>query len=480
MTRKTTIPRAHSLQPNENISFPIGTVLTVKNYYLQLDLHGLFSRFKKRGIDINSLLQSLIAYRLTENLSITRGADWINRNEVLEIFDLKTFEQRTLYRLLETLGDNKDEIILELQDRIFTIFEFEHTNVNLDWTSLVLHGKKCRLGKRGYSRDYRPDKKQITIGLAELAAPINIPIGITVREGNVNDQVHFVETFNQVKDRLKKGSLVVIDQGANRKENLDLIESHQLKYVTARKLNKSDEKTWIKSFDKTKAELVDEENGVYGLIRKFPSRTNYLFFSEKLYHDKIESKLRKVDRLFAEAEMIQKSLEKGKGLPKRFRITNPLVNCDYSYQTRLDQIDEEQAKEILKKACITGKEGFFCLVSNKDLTRSEVLEIYRQKDSIEKIFCSLKNEIDIKPLRVWTVSAIYGALIVGFLAQLFMALIRFEHEELKHTSIKFIRYSIMSLTVTVEKQKGKLRRVIYSNFDAISTWILGINQKNPG
>ncbi len=480
MTKKTTFPRAPSLQPNENISFPIGTVLTVKNYYQKLDLHCLFKRFKKHGININSLIQSLIAYRLTENLSITRGADWINRKEVLEIFDIKGFEQRTLYRLLEILGDNKDEIILELQDRIFDIFEFEHTDVNLDWTSFVLHGKKCRLGKKGYSRDHRPDKKQITVGLTELAAPINIPIGITVREGNINDQVHFVDTFNQVKDRLKKGSIVVIDQGANRKENLDLIESHNLKYVTARQLNKSDDKTWIKSFDRTKAELVDEEDGVYGLVRKFPSRTNYLFFSEKLYHDQIESKLRKVDRLFAEAEAIQKSLESKRGLPKKYRINNPLVDCDYSYQTKLDQMDEKQAKEILKKACITGREGFFCLVSNKDLTLSEVLKIYRQKDSIEKIFSSLKNEIDIKPLRVWTNSAIYGALIVGFLAQLFMALIRFEHEELKHTSVKFIRYSIMNLTVTAEKPKGKLRRVIYSNFDPISTRILGINQGKAG
>ena len=91
---------------------------------------------------------------------------------------------------------------------------------------------------------------------------------------------------------------MVIDQGANRKDNLERIEAHKLKYVTARQLNTSDDKTWIKSFDKTKAELVDERYGVYGIKRKFPSRINYLFFSEKLYNDQIESKLRKVDRLF--------------------------------------------------------------------------------------------------------------------------------------------------------------------------------------
>ena len=466
--------------PNENISFPIGTVLTVKNYYRKLDLHSLFKPFKERGIDLNSLIQSLITYRLTENLSISRGADWINRKEVLEVFDLEKFDQRTLYRVLPILGENKDEIMLGIQDRIFKTFEFESTDTNLDWTSIVLHGTKCRLGKRGYSRDHEPGKKQITVGLAELAAPLNIPIGMTVREGNVNDQVHFVDTFNQIKDRLKKDSVLVIDQGANRKTNLDLIEAHNFKFVTARKLNKSDDQTWIRSFDKKKAELVDEKNGVYGLVREFPSRTNYLFFSEKLQHEHLEAKFRKVDRLFHEAEAIQKSLESKRGLPKRYRLDNPLVECEYSYQTKLGMMDETQAKKVLKKACITGREGFFCLVSNKDLTLSRILKIYRQKDSIEKIFNSLKNEIIIKPLRVWSTAAIHGALIIGFLAQLFMSLVRFEQQELKHTSVKFIKYSIGSLTVTVEKRKGKLRRLIYSNFDTISTQVLGLNQAKVG
>ena len=69
---------------------------------------------------------------------------------------------------------------------------------------------------------------------------------------------------------------------------------------------------------------------------------------------------------------------------------------------------EEEAKFILKKASITGREGFFCLVSNKDLTLKEALETYRKKDSIEKQFHALKNEIDIKPLRVWSVNSING------------------------------------------------------------------------
>jgi transposase len=420
------------------------------------------------------LIEGLLSYKLTENLSIVKASDWLNRAEVLETFDIQGFEQKTLYRVLSILGENREEIMMSLQDRLFETYDFEHTNINMDWTSIVLHGEKCPIAKYGYSRDHRPDKKQITVGVSELAHPINVPIGMTVGEGNVNDQVHFTDTFDQVKERLSEGSLVVFDQGANRKKNLDRIEACNMKYVTARQLNKSDDATWIKSFDKTQAELVNEQDGIYGLKKIFPSRTNYLYFSEKLFHEHMESKLRKVDRLFDEADSLQKSLEKNRRLPKRYRINNPLIDCEYSYQTKLALIDENHAKEILKKACITGREGFFCLVSNIDLTLSEALRIYRQKNSIEMIFDSLKNEIEIKPLRVWTDISIYGALIIGFIAQLIMSLIRFESEELKHTSVKFIKYSLMNLTVTIEKENHGLRRVIYSNFDAISSKVLGI------
>ncbi|GBE53901.1 transposase DDE domain protein [archaeon BMS3Bbin15] len=473
---QTTKLRTEVIIPNNNISFPIGTVLAVQKYYQRLGFSKIFGKHKKRGRDINSLIEALLSYKLTENQSITKGADWINRDEVLDIFNLEYFEQRTLYRVLETIGENYEEIIADVQDMLFEIFDFEHTDINMDWTSFILYGDKCPLGKYDYSRDHRPDKKQLTIGLSELSSPINVPIGMTVREGNVNDQIHFNDTFNQVNHRLRKGSMIVLDRGGNRKENLERIENSKLKFLTARQLNKSDETTWLKNFNKSEAELVDERYGVYGLKKKFPSRINYLFFSEDLYEKQIESKLRKVERLFIETENIQQSIENNRKLPKKYRINNPLVECEYSYQTKLATLSESEAKNILKKASITGREGFFCLVSNKNLTLQEALVIYRQKDSIEKIFNSLKNEIEIKPLRCWSDMSIYGALIIGFIAQLFISLIRFEHPELKHTSPKFIKISLMNLTVTVEYKKSGAKRHIFSNFNPLSQVILGQNQ----
>jgi len=129
---------------------------------------------------------------------------------------------------------------------------------------------------------------------------------------------------------------------------------------------------------------------------------------------------------------------------------------------------EDDALRILNKAVQTGREGFFCIVSSENLTLQEALVTYRKKDSIEKIFNSLKNEIEIKPLRVWSDSGIKGAIIIGFIAQLFVSLMRYEVKKVAHTSTKFIRRSLMNLTVTVEFRKDGRKRWIYSNFDAIN------------
>ena len=52
---------------------------------------------------------------------------------------------------------------------------------------------------------------------------------------------HFAETYDQIRDRLKPGSLITFDKGANSKTNIDLILADKMKYLTSKKLNKSDD-----------------------------------------------------------------------------------------------------------------------------------------------------------------------------------------------------------------------------------------------
>jgi len=462
--------RTKQIETNNNISFPIGTALAVKKYSSKLDFERIFSKFKQKGISLFNLVEALITYRLTENQSLSRGSDWINRAEVLEEFSLSSFEQRTLFRAIELIGDNYEEVILDIQDALFSQYDFSHTDVNMDWSSLILWGDKSNLGKYGYSRDHRPDKKQITFGIAELRKPINIPIGLTIAKGNLNDQNHFQITFDQIKERLKIGSNIIFDKGANSKNNINSILANKMRFLTAKKLNTSDD-ILIKKFWNSKPELVDSEQEIYGIKQEFPSRTNYLFFSKHLQVEQLESKMRKASKYFREAQEIQKSLDSNKKLPKKYQVNNPLVDMKYSFQTKLSFLSEEQAIDCVKKASINGREGFFCLNSSENLTLKEALFLYREKDSIEKIMQSLKNEISIKPLRVWRDESICGALLIGYLAQLIISLIRYDYEELKNSSTKFIKISLSNLTVTIEMLGNRRKRRIYSNFDPINELI---------
>ena len=467
--------RTEYLEHTDNITFPIGTAIAVKKYSQKLDFEQIFSRFKRRGVDLHHLIEALITYRLTENESICRGSDWINRPHVLNEFHLDEFEERTLFRALETIGANHEEIILLLQKSIFSQYEFPHTDVNLDWTSFVLWGNKAELGRYGYSRGHRPDKKQITVGISQLRAPMNIPIGLTVQSGNVNDQKHFKTTFEQACSVLKEGSTVVFDKGGQSKDNLDLVLAHKMKYLSAKKLNLSDDKR-IKSFVASAHNCVDTEKQIYGEIIEYPSRIDYFFFSKQLQQDQIEAKLRLAERKLEEAKEIQHALTKGKSLPKRFLLNNPLVKITYTYQTQLTELTETQARKLVQAASITGREGFFCLVSSEKLTLSEALKIYRMKDSIEKLFQSLKNDIDIKPLRVWTTKSLCGAILVGFLAQLIISLMRYDYEALRNIAPKFIKISLMNLTVTIEIEKSGSNRSIFSNFDPVNERVCCQNQ----
>ena len=160
------------------------------------------------------------------------------------------------------------------------------------------------------------------------------------------------------------------------------------------------------------------------------------------------------------------------GMNSNKNITFP-IGTAVTVQKYSEKLDFENIFGKYKKK---GREGFFCLTSSEDLTLEQALETYRKKDSIEKLINSLKNEIEIKLLRLWTEKSIYGALIIGFLAQLIMSLIKYDYKELKKTSVKFIKISLMNLTVTVEFLKNKEKKYIYSNFDPINELILAQNQ----
>jgi transposase len=463
--------RTTLLTPNENKSFAIGTVLLVDDWYERLGLPGIIGRHKRKGIDLDALVRGMLAYKLGENFSVFRAGEWIGSPAVLEHYELEPFNSRALYRAVELLGQQRERIVLELQDAILRLCDLPSTDIVLDWTSLVYYGDEPRLAKYGYSRDHQPGERQLTLGVAQLAPPYNIPVGMTVEAGNVNDSDHFRRTYRQVRRVLMDGSLLVFDKGANAKVNLVAIENDGHDYLTSKKLNKCDDKVF-QSFDPRKWQLIDAEEGTYAFVQRFPSRVNYYFFSSKLKEDHEASLRRLAERKLEEAKTIQRSLDGGKGLPKRFCLRNPLVDVSYEYQTKLTRMDEEAALRFLVEELRTGREGYFCLTSNRDMPPAEALARYRAKDAVEKLFHSLKSEIEVRPIRVWSEDAVFGVLLLGFIAQLMICLTRLTVEPARTVATKFIASSLEKLTVTVVATEDGRKRRFYSNFDPMNQAIL--------
>ncbi|NMG83490.1 MAG: hypothetical protein GIS02_04705 [Methanosarcinales archaeon] len=142
--------------------------------------------------------------------------------------------------------------------------------------------------------------------------------------------------------------MVVFDKGAHSKENIGLVLADKMKYLTAKKLNKSDDKR-IKEFDKSKAELIDAEKGIYGIKYVKPSSIDYFYFSETLQKQQLEATARKALRKLQEAKEIQTSIDRNKQLPKKFRVNNVLIDVTYSYQTKLEELKRRRGVETCRK-----------------------------------------------------------------------------------------------------------------------------------
>ena len=99
--------------------------------------------------------------------------DWIRRTALADILDVDfaTLSDEALYRNLDRLHPQRAPIEQALAARERTLFNLDDTIYLYDLTSTYFEGqcKRNPQAKRGYSRDHRPDCKQVVIGLVLIA-----------------------------------------------------------------------------------------------------------------------------------------------------------------------------------------------------------------------------------------------------------------------------------------------------------------------
>jgi transposase len=137
-----------------------------------------------------------------------------------------------LYRGLDRLHAHKDALCAHLQERYESWFGVNFEFLLYDVTSTYFEGKAERNKKaaRGYSRDQRPDCKQVNIGL--VVTPEGLPIGYEVFAGNTADVTTLEDMVELMEKKYGKPKRIwVLDRGMVSEENLAFLRERGAHYI---------------------------------------------------------------------------------------------------------------------------------------------------------------------------------------------------------------------------------------------------------
>ena len=137
-----------------------------------------------------------------------------------------------LYRALDQLLPHKEALEKYLKNRLGELFELDYDLLLYDVTSTYFEGpaKQIPLAQRGYSRDRRPDCKQVNLAL--VVSREGIPLGYQLFAGNRND----VTTLEEIVERIerlygKANRIWVMDRGMISEENVRYLKEAGRQYI---------------------------------------------------------------------------------------------------------------------------------------------------------------------------------------------------------------------------------------------------------
>ena len=188
----------------------------------------------------------LVMARLSEPSSELHIAEqWYRKTALDDLLGLpveKVNEQR-LYRALDQVLPHKDAVEQHLRRRLGELFDLEYDLLLYDVTSTYFEGlaEGNPLAQRGYSRDHRPDCKQVCIAL--VVTREGLPLGYEIFEGNRTDVTTVEEIVTAMERRHGRAQRVwVMDRGMASEENLSWLREGGRLYIIG--TPKSELKRW--------------------------------------------------------------------------------------------------------------------------------------------------------------------------------------------------------------------------------------------
>jgi len=366
------------------------------------------------------LTEAMTLNRLIFPLSEHAMPDWIRRTALGDILkeDFYKLQDEALYRNLDRLHPNREHIERALAEKEKTLFNLDDTVYLYDLTSTYFEGqaKANPQAKRGYSRDKRPDCKQIVVGL--VLDRDGFPKAHEIFDGNMQDRRSLDQMLDALEKRTGKrpGATVIVDRGIAFDENLEQIRKRGLHYLVAGL--QPERNQWLDELEndqgwenivrmpsprnpfqkKTRVEIKrQQKDGVIYILCRSDGRED----KDRAIRETQETKL------IADLGKLQQRVAKGR-LKEENKIQRAIGRLQERYPrvARYYEISYDatntnlSCKELADKKAIAKKlDGSYVLKSDRhDLTADEIWRTYILLTRVEDAFRDMKSPLMERPI----------------------------------------------------------------------------------
>ena len=151
--------------------------------------------------------------------------------ELLGVPTAKVNDDR-LYRALDQLLPHKQALEKHLKQRLGELFQLDYDLLLYDVTSTYFEGQAASnpQAQRGYSRDHRPDCKQVNIAL--VVSRGGLPLGYEIFAGNRSDVTTVEEIVEAMEKQYGKANRIwVMDRGMVSAANVEFLKQGGRRYI---------------------------------------------------------------------------------------------------------------------------------------------------------------------------------------------------------------------------------------------------------
>ena len=389
----------------------------------------------REGVAWPQVLELLVVNRLIEPGSEFRlHRHWIDHSamDVLLGQDFAVAEKDRLYRCLDRVLEHKQELFVHLQQRWKDLFDAEFDLLLYDLTSTYVEGEAEQNPKAryGYSRDKRPDCKQVVIAL--IVTPAGLPLAYEVMAGNTSEKTTLRDFLDRIESLYGKARRVwLMDRGIPTEALLrEMRTSRQETFYlvgTSRAKVKQYEKRWLelpwqKVRESVEVKLFAQDGELYVLAK-----------SEGRQAKEIAIRRKKLARLLRKLRAMRRSCPKRDQLLMRVGAAKTDAGRAFGFvKINLPRAEQQVTRETftfrLDKASLKEAElrdGHYLLRTNLVAEDPAVLwDRYVQLTQIEAAFKCLKSELGIRPIHHQLEHRVDAHILVAFLAYCLMVTLR--------------------------------------------------------